>query len=796
MSQQTERSSTEADDRQETRHVGTAVPRTDAPSKVSGRATYTMDMDMSGMLHAKLVTSPLAHARVKSIDLSAAEELDGVEVVASADDVPATRRGAHILDQPIFAEDKVRYIGEPVAIVAAETEDIAEEAVGLVDVEYERLDEITDLDDAFSFDPPAVVHENVRDYEFMIQGDPRYGKRSHVTDEDGDRPNLMYKDTGDVGDVESAFEEADHVIEGEYEVKPFQHCSMEPHVAIAQSTVEGLTLWASQQTPHQAHTEICLAYPDLTPADLTVKTPFVGGGFGAKETPFIETRVIAAALQTDRPVKLKLSRSEEYTTSVSRPQAKTYIRDAVTDDGELLARDAEIKFNVGAYNEQMFKATCSGPNALFGSYDIPNVRWQSYGIYTNRPPYGAFRGFGKPEVNWAVERHMNEVAEKIGMNPLEYREKNLLREGDTNVKGEKMVPSDTVACLRRPVEEVKNVDIESEFPEYASDEWTVGVGYAYGTKPVSRAAAAVTVYVKRDMVVEVHAGAPDIGQGSDTMLTQIAAEVFDIDMDDVRLVTGDTDRTPYDRGPTGSRFTYHTGNALRKAASEAKTKMFELASKRFDDSVNPEELETVDGGIFVAGDQDRSIHVNDLFSAFGQQQGVSNTMLAEGGELLGTATYDARDAGEHHAFWTPVGQAALVAVNELTAKTDVLRFVTACDVGRAINPKTVEQQLEGGAGQGIASALYEEIVYDGGRVANPNFKDYRIPFATELPYESETIIIESADEEGPFGARGVGEMAVVPAAPAVGNALVDALGASFDTIPITPERILPAMEPE
>jgi CO/xanthine dehydrogenase Mo-binding subunit len=776
----------------ETEHVGEAVPRTDAPPKVRGEAVYTADMMPSDTLHAKLVKSQVAHARITSLDTSAAEALPGVRVVATADDVPDTRRGAHILDQPIFAEEKVRYIGEPIAIVAAEDEETATEAVGQVDVGYEPLDEVTDLEEAFRPNPPAVVHENLRDYEFTVQGDPRYGRREHVS-EGATRPNLMYTEAGEEGGVADAMEAADHVVESEYEVKPFQHCAMEPHVAIAHAAHDGVTLWSSQQVPHQAHSELCLAYPDIEPSELTIKTPYVGGGFGGKETPFVETRVLAAALQTSRPVKLELTRSEEFTTSVSRPQATVKIRDAVSDDGDLLARDGEVLFNVGAYNEQMFKAACSGPNALFGSYDIPNVRWESHAVYTNRPPYGAFRGFGKPEVNWGVERHMNKVAEKIGLDPLEYRSRNLLREGDENVKGEEMVPADTEGCLREPVERLREIDIAVEYPEYTSSEWEVGLGFAYGTKPVSRASAAVTLYVKKDMNVQVQAGAPDIGQGSDTMLKQVTAEAFDIGIEDVSLTTGDTDRTPYDRGPTGSRFTYHTGNAILKAANEIKQKMFKLAAKRFGGSVTPEVLETSAGQIFPSTEPENSIHVNELFSTFGQQRGVSNTMLKEGGELVGTATYDAREGGEHHAFWTPVGQAALVAVNTVTGKADILKFVTVCDAGKAINPKNVEQQLEGGAAQGISSALFEEIVYDGGRIVNPNFKDYRIPYATDLDYESETVILETADEEGPFGARGIGEMGVVPAAPAVGNAVVAALDTEFDTIPVTPERVVAAL---
>jgi CO/xanthine dehydrogenase Mo-binding subunit len=277
------------------------------------------------------------------------------------------------------------------------------------------------------------------------------------------------------------------------------------------------------------------------------------------------------------------------------------------------------------------------------------------------------------------------------------------------------------------------------------------------------------------------------------MLTQIAAESFDAPMENVTLVTGDTDRTPYDRGPTGSRFTYHTGNALRRAAAEAKSKLFSLAADHFDEPVDSATLRTEDGTVSAAGVAD-SVHVNELFSDYGQQTGVSNTMLARGGELIGTATYDSRRGGEDRAFWTPVGQAALVAVNTLTGKTDVLQFNTTCDVGRAINPKNVEQQLEGASGQGIATALYEEIVYDGGRVVNPNFKDYRVPGATELPYRSTTTVLESIDDDGPFGGKGVGEMGMMASAPAVAHAVEDAIGVSFETIPVTPERIIAALE--
>jgi CO/xanthine dehydrogenase Mo-binding subunit len=775
------------------RYVGRAVTRPDAPPKVRGDAEYVMDLEPGGLLHAALVTSQVPHAKLVDVDTSPATSMPEVEAVATAADVPDEMRGQFILDQPILPSEKVRYVGEPIAVVAAETAEAAERAANEVEVEYEPLDPVFDLEAAFERDPPGVVHENVREYEFATQGDPRYESRGHVDDHDADRPNLLYKDTHESGDVDAAFEAADHVVEGTYEVKPIQHCAMEPHVAIADVRYDETTIWTSQQVPHNIEAEVCMVYPDLSPTDLTIKTEYVGGGFGGKITPFLETMVLAVARKVSRPVRLQLSRSQEFTSGVSRPQAITKIRDGVTDDGELLARDVDILFNCGAYNEQVFRCTCSGPSATVGAYDVPNVRWNSHAVYTNRPMYAAFRGFGKPEVNWGIERHMNRVAAELDIDPLEYRAKNLLREGDTNAKGETLGPNDTERCLRGPPAELADVSVAEEFPEYDGDEWAIGRGFAYGSKPVSRAAASVTVKVQRDMEIEVHAGAPDIGQGSDTMLTQIAAESFDVPMENVTLVTGDTDRTPYDRGPTGSRFTYHTGNALRRAAAEAKSKLFSLAADHFDEPVDSATLRTEDGTVSAAGVAD-SVHVNELFSDYGQQTGVSNTMLARGGELIGTATYDSRRGGEDHAFWTPVGQAALVAVNTLTGKTDVLQFNTTCDVGRAINPKNVEQQLEGASGQGIATALYEEIVYDGGRVVNPNFKDYRVPGATELPYRSTTTVLESIDDDGPFGGKGVGEMGMMASAPAVAHAVEDAIGVSFETIPVTPERIIAALE--
>ncbi len=674
------------------RYVGESIARVDAPDKVTGKAIYAMDINPNRLLHAKLLTSPVAHARLIKVDLEEAEKVEGVEVIITYKDVPGTRRGQFILDQPILATEKLRYIGEPIAAVAAETPEIAEEAVNLIKLQYEELPAVFDLEEAFSENPRVTVHENVRDYQFAKQGDPRFEKRDHVDDKYVNRPNLMYMDSLEVGDVELAFEDADCVVEGRYEVKSLQHCSMEPHVAVGRRVGSTIKIWTSQQVPHNIEAELCMAYPELMPGNIEIESPYVGGGFGGKITPFIESILVGILQKTDRSVRLQLTRAEEYMVGVSRPQVIVRVKDGVTKEGKIIARDSEILFNVGAYNEQVFRCTISGPSVTVGSYKIPNIKYTSCAVYTNLPKYAAFRGFGKPEVNWAMERHMDKIARELGLDPVEYRSKNLLRAGDTNAKGETLGKIDTEACLRKPSDRMRSIDIGREYPEYDTEEWKIGVGIAYGNKPVSRSSAAATIKVQRDMNVIAYIGAPEIGQGAETVLTQIIAEDFDMELEKVKIIAGNTANSPYDRGPTGSRFTYHTGNAVRKAIADVKQKMFDLAVGEFDEKIDSSDLKTSNGKIILKGKEESWISINDLFSNYGQMVGVSNTMLKEGGELIGTATYDSRKGGKHHAFWTPVGQAALVAVNQITGKVEVLRMVTAIDVGYALNPKNVDDK--------------------------------------------------------------------------------------------------------
>ena len=367
MSQSSQEKS-KIENKSENRHVGESVPRSDAPDKVSGRAIYAMDINPNRVLHVKLLTSPVAHAKLIGVDTTEAEKMEGVEVVITYEDVPDTRRGQFILDQPILATNKLRYIGEPIAAVAAETPEMAEDAVNLIKLQYEELPAIFDLEDAFSENPQAIVHEDVRSYQFAKQGDPRFEKREHSDEEEIYRPNLMYVDSLEVGEVESAFQDADCIVEGRYEVKSLQNCSMEPHVAKGQRKGKSNKIWTSQQVPHNIETELCMAYPELNPGDIEIKAPYVGGGFGGKITPFMESILVGVLNKTERPVRLQLTRAEEYMVGVSRPQVIVRVKDGVTKDGKILARDSEILFNVGAYNEQVFRCTVSGPSITVGSY--------------------------------------------------------------------------------------------------------------------------------------------------------------------------------------------------------------------------------------------------------------------------------------------------------------------------------------------------------------------------------------------------------------------------------------------
>lgn len=772
---------------QETDVVGKSRERLDSVSKIIGRAEYTYDIDLPRMLHVDTVHSPHAHARIVSIDTSAAERMQGVQAVVTGEDVPDTKYGSGIDDERILPKEKVRFVGEPVVAVAAESEDLAQAACDAVEVEYEKLPAVFDSREAVSEDPSAVVHEDLHEYDTSDVLEPRL---------DPDRPNLHANHRIRTGDIEDGFDAADHVYDGSFETGMMHHVQMEPHVSVAQWSPEGdLDVWTSTNTTYRVKNLLASAF-DVDSSRVQLKVPYVGGSFGGKEG-VTEPIAAAVAQHTDhRPVKLAFSRQDQFIEGTYRTPFEIDLKLGVTDDQELVAMEVEAYLGGGAYAGTGFLVTRNCGFAAVGTYDIPNLKFDSYGVYTNLPVAGSFRGFGNSQLIFAIESLMEDIALDQGWDVVDFREQNTMEEGDTNPAGETMVSMGAKECLTRAADAInmENRDRESE-----DDDWVRGVGLAQGSKySMAPTASSAFVKVHDDGRIEVRTTAEEIGTGSMTVLAQIAAEEFGVDLDDVRVLKGDTEVTPYDDGSISSRLTFNTGNAVRKAAIDAKEQLFQHAATKLD--ADAEDLATDDGEVYVKDERDEAISFADLFepTVF-----AGGGFLKEGGEILGKATWHSPvknvDPETGHgdrltAFYTHGAQACDLEVNRHTGEVRFNKFVSVYDVGNAINPKMVEGQLEGGISMGIGSTLYEELTHDNGRIENANLLDYKVPFSTEHPLEVHTEIVESYHDEGPYGAKGVGEAVLIPSAAAIGNAIKHATGTRLEKIPFTPEETLRAVD--
>jgi CO/xanthine dehydrogenase Mo-binding subunit len=768
--------------------VGTSRERLDAVSKIIGEAEYTYDIDLPRMLHIETVHSPHAHARIVDIDTSAAKEMQGVQAVVTGEDVPDTRYGAGIDDEPILPEEKVRFVGEAVVAVAAESEKIAQAAVEAVAVEYEELPAVFDMKEALSEDPPTTVHENLSEYNTSEVLEPRL---------DEDRPNQYANHRIRTGDVNAGFEEADHIYEGSFETGMMHHTQMEPHVSVAEWNSDGdLHVWTSTNTTYRVKNLLARAF-DIPSSKVQVEVPFVGGSFGGKEG-VTEPITAAVAQHTDgRPVKLAFSRHDQFVEGTYRTPFETDIRIGVTDDGRITAMDVDAVLGGGAYAGTGFLVTRNAGFATVGTYDIPNLRFDSYGVYTNLPIAGSFRGFGNSQLIFAIESLIEDILLDHDWDPVEFRKRNTMEEGDENPAGEVMKSMGAKECLRRAA---AAIDMGNRERDADDDEWIRGVGLAQGSKySMAPTASSAFVKVHQDGTIEVRTTAEEIGTGSMTVLAQIAAEQFSVDLDDVRILRGDTEVTPYDDGSISSRLTFNTGNAVRKACLDAKEQLYQHAAKKMD-GVNAEDLTTDAGEVQVKGEPNRTLSFDELFepTIF-----AGGGFLKEGGEILGKATWHSPiknvdpETGRGDrltAFYTHGVQACDLEINRNTGDVRFNKFVSVYDVGNAINPKMVEGQLEGGISMGIGSTLYEELTHDNGRIENPNLKDYKVPFSTEHPLNVHTEIVEASHEDGPYGAKGVGEAVLIPSAAAIANAIADATGDRPEKIPITGERILNAVE--
>jgi len=757
--------------------IGQSILREDGPVKVTGKAEFTYDIDFPNMLHARFVKSPHAHANIIEIDTSKAKEIPGVHAVLTQADFPDIKFGDGVFDQTCLAQDRVLFEGQFVAVVAAETKKIAEQAANAVRVKYERLEPIVDGEEAFRKDPPVIVHPDLHSYEVAKVLPPTFIK---------DRPNVYQHYVVRHGDVEVGFEQADYIYKDEYRTAPLQHAPMEPHLVVAKPEGNGnLILWSSCQALHKIRytTARILQKPA---AKVRVIEPYVGGGFGGKESPMLEPIAGRLAEVTGRPVRVAHTREEEFKNATVSGEVRIKVKTGVSKDGKILARKVDAILPGGGFASTGFMVARNCTFGVGNSYSIPHISVDTYAVYTNTPVSGSYRGFGNRQVLFGLESQLDEIARDRNWDPIEFRRKNLLQEGEVTAFNEERDHVTSKVIL-------ETLEANLPTPEPSDETWASGTGIALINKySLAPTASSAIIKVHPDASIELRYSSDEIGQGNTTAMSQIVAEEFQTTIDKVILVRGDTSVTPFDQGSISSRSTFNMGNAVKMACADAKNDLFQHASQILE--VPAEDLETSHGRVYPKGDPDTGIEVKDVFTEAIYESGY---FLKRGGEIIGKDTWviEAGDPkpgkpGRVNSFYSEGAVGASVRVNLNTGVVKVDQIVGVFDVGKAINPKLVNEQIVGAISMGLAGVLYEGMVYDEktGRTINANYSDYKIPTIHEHPVVV-PIFLEEGHPQGPYGAKGIGESPTVAVIPAVANAIRDATGHRFKELPITPEDI-------
>jgi len=748
------------------RVVGRSVPRTDVLDKITGRARYVTDLELPGMAHGQLLRSPYAHARLVRVDVGRAREVPGVHAVVTGADLTwcDPYYGPAFRDRPVLAIDVVRYEGEPVVAVAAVDAATAARALELVELEWEELPAVTTLEAALAPGAP-LVHT----------AEPLSG---HFADLSSLRPrpgsNVCHQFAYARGDVDAALAAADVVVEDEFTFPRVQHVAMEAHAAIAAwDDAESLTVWASTQNPFSVRVELAKMF-GAPLGRIRVVVPLVGGGFGSKTYAKLEPIAAILARAAGRPVRVAISVDDAFRT-VRRCDARTRVRLGFRRDGTLVAADCHADFDVGAYADIGPRIIQKGTYTATGPYRVPHVRLASTAVYTNTTPGGAFRGFGVPQLAWAVESLMDEAARHLDRDPVELRRQNLLAHGEAFAPGDTPIDGKFEESLTRAAEAIGWTQTT------AADR---GRGVAMMLKAsIAPSVSEAIVRLHADGSVTVLASTVELGQGARTVMAQIAAEVLAVPLARVTVLLPDTSVTPYDQTTSSSRSTTMVGKAVQEAAGDVAGQLVRIAARALD---APAAALRVDGGAVVHGD-----HRLDYAALLRAHFGMA------GGELIGRGVVapgpSAAPLGGSTPFWEMAAGAAEVTLDVETGAVTVADYVSVADVGRCINPLSCETQDEGAVAQGLGHTLFEEMVYDGGQLLNGTLLDYRIPRADDLPERLACRFVENGDGPGPFGAKGAGEGSLVPVSPAVGNALARLTGVRVRELPLTPERVWRAL---
>jgi CO/xanthine dehydrogenase Mo-binding subunit len=746
--------------------VGHNTRRLDAVEKVTGEAKYTGDLALPGLLEGKVLRSIFPHALIESIDTHKAEALDGVVAVLTRDDLKDIDPyyGHCLRDRPLIAIDRVRYIGEPVAVLAAENRETAEEALALIDVRYKELPCLARVEEALAEGAP-LLHVNVAGVgEFHEMGGVGEQMKS----------NVCHHEHFTKGDTAKGFEEADEIIEETYGFPMIYHYTMEPHTAVARYNREGITLWTSSAHPFLVRAEIAHMFC-LPHSRVEVVVPYVGGAFGGKSYFKIEPMVVAMARKTrGRPVRVAQTVAESMLT-IRRHSATCRIKSGVKSDGSIVAREAHVVMDTGAYADNGPRVAKRAANRIHGPYRIKHCKIDVMAVYTNTVPAGSMRSIGGPQTIWPLESHMDGIAERLGVDPLEFRLKNLLKPGEQLRVGSKAIDADLTVGMKRAAKSIDWGEVKSSQAR--------GLGLAVGvTDSEAMPVSVALVRLLADGSILVMAGSTEVGQGTRTILSQIAAEELDVPVERVIMQGTNTNSTPFDRSTGASRSTTVMGNAVRAAAQELRKQIIAAAAEVL--KVEPKDIELETGEV-ICGNQR---------VGYGTIVGLYFGM--PGGELIGRG-YIRPGGGmdtQLPIFWETGMGGVDVSVDTETGSIKLNKYVSVADVGKAINPAQCEGQDEGAAIQGLGHTMFESLVYENGQLLNPNLVDYRVPSITDLPEVFESMLVENEDGPGPYGAKGMGESGIVSIAPAIGNAIARAIGVRIRELPLTPERVWRALK--
>lgn len=745
--------------------VGRSVKRTDLNAKVTGSARFTADFSWPGMLYGRIKRCEIAHARIKRIDASRALALPGVKGVLTHENVPRVLhagsphpRSASVTCDQYILDDRVRYWGEGVAAVAATTEEIAEAALDLIDVEYEPLPAVFTVEEAARPEAP-LIHDRGFGHNLVLA------------------PQVFTR-----GDIEQGFAEADLVVEGEYECGRPTPAYMEPNACACQWDGNGgLTVWSSTQTAFMVR-GIMAEVLGLPLSKVRVLVDHMGGGFGAKQDLFQHEFLCALlAKATRRPVRMEFTREETFLGGRTRHPARIWLKQGFRRDGTITARQARIVFNSGAYGSHGPGVTIVGTSALVSLYRCDNVHLEGRCVYTNSPIAGAFRGYGVVQTYYALDTQLDEAAERLGMDPLELKLRNAVREGDIAPSGHPLIGHGLEDCIRHGAERVgwPGVRRHARDPGVAKTGWGMGCEmHGSSAYPGIKEQGNAIVKMNEDGSAVLLTGTAGLGTGAHTALSQIVAEELGLGFDRISCIHGDTDVVPWDIGAFASHTTYMGGRAAQMAAAKVKEQLLERAARLFEAPAAA--LDVRDDHVFLRADPARRLPVAEVV---GPRPGIPAA------QLVGSATYHPTKSYSFAAHFVQV------RVDTETGEIRVLQVVPVHEIGKVIHPVGAAGQIEGGIQQGIGHTLYEDYQIDltTGRSLNANFVDYKMPLAMDMP-EIHTVLLETApDPGGPFGAKGVGEDPIVAIGPAICNAIHDAIGVRFHHYPIRPEQVLKAL---